>query len=592
MRTAFTSIGRVVPLTILLVSLPLSATAQDLVPAGSINAASGGAKQIVITQNDPAIRRHAEAMHQRFFKNAELLDDQQAIGRSLAGADLIVFGTPEHAWLVRLRERLPFRYEDGSVVLEGRRFTGTHLRVICAIRHPDDAQRRALLYTAAHAEDIAGINGVFHGPTEWVIADGARTLAAGSFVGGPLSKEDLLGDLEELAAKIKRVHPATIEAMPVELQASLDEARRALTAPMRRDQFWLVLSRAMPALHDAHSWVQPLPSAQTLNLPFVWIDDGMIVRADAGPLRKGDKMVRLGTQTEIQLLKLLRGVVPAENDHWVRYRGESLLRDLDFLRTTKLTAEAPVAVTVERDGKEIELRVSLAPPDPTPSSKPWVRFEIDEKNALGVFILDQCINNELYQKTLRQFFDTVREKQIPRIAVDVRSNSGGDSTVVNEFLRYIDVPSYKTPGSVIRWSEEARALQTGLGKDAVGVTRRAPQEVPNRRVGDPFRGQLFVLTSKATFSSGNWFAVLVQDNQLGKILGEPTGNAPSCYGDILWFRLPHSGLSFTLSFKKWQRPDPARDPANCITPDQIIPTTRRDTIEDNDPVLAYLRKGR
>jgi len=592
MRTAFASIGRVVPRAILFVSLPLSAAAQDLVPAGSINAASGGPKRIVITQDDPAIRRHAEAMHQRFFKNAEFIDDKQAIGRPLAGADLIVYGTPEHAWLFRLRDRLPFRYEDGSVVLEGRRFTGTHLRVICAIRHPDDAQRRALLYTAARAEDIAGINAIFHGPTEWVIADGPRILAAGSFVGGPLSKEQLLGDLEELAAKIKRVHPATIEAMPAELQASLDKARRALTGPMRRDEFWLVLSRAVHALHDAHSCIQPLLSAQTLHLPFVWIDDGMIVRADAGPLRKGDKIVRLGTQTEIQLLKWLREVVPAENDHWVRYRGESLLRDLDFLRTTKLAAGAPVAVTVERDGKEMELRVSSAQPNPVPGSRPWVRFEIDEENALGVFILDQCINNELYQKTLRHFFDTVREKRITRIAVDVRGNGGGDSTVVNEFLRYVDVPSYKMPGSVIRWSEEARALQTGLGKDAFAVTRRAPQEVPNRRVGDPFRGQLFVLTSKATFSSGNWFALLVQDNQLGKVLGEPTGNAPSCYGDILRFRLTHSGLSFTLSFKKWQRPDPTRDPADCVTPDQIIPMTRRDVIEDHDPVLAHLRKGR
>src|SRR5262249_39003413 len=158
------------------------------------------------------------------------------------------------------------------------------------------------------------------------------------------------------------------------------------------------------ALHDAHSGIQTLHSGQTLHLPFVWINEGMIVRADAGPLRKGDRIVRLGTQTETQLLKLLREVVPAENDHWVRYRGESLLRDLDFLRTTKIAAKAPVAVTVERDGKEMELSVSLAEPNPARGSGPWVRFEIDENNDLGVFILDQCINNELYQQTLRRFF--------------------------------------------------------------------------------------------------------------------------------------------------------------------------------------------
>ena len=92
------------------------------------------------------------------------------------------------------------------------------------------------------------------------------------------------------------------------------------------------------------------------------------------------------------------------------------------------------------------------------------------------------------------------------------------------------------------------------------LTRRALGETPNRRVGDPFRGQLFVLTSKATFSSGNWFGVIVRDNQLGKIVGEPTGNAPSSFGDVLSFTLPRSGLGFTLSYKQWIRPDPSRDP--------------------------------
>lgn len=594
MRKTLSCIVSMGTIAVLAACLAQPAAAQDLVPAGIINGASSGPKQVVITQDEPAIRQYAEAIQQRFFKKAELIDDKEALKRTFAGATLIVYGTPEHAWLARLRERLPFRYEEGSVVLEGRRFTGKQLRVICAIRNPDDLQRRAVLYTAARADDLPDINGVFHGPTEWLVADGTRTLAAGGFIGGPLSKEQLNADLNELAAKIKNVHPAAIDAMPDELLTSFAEARRALTAPMRRDQFWLVLSRAMQPLHDAHSAPHSPLSGQIIQLPFVWLSEGMTVRADAGPLRKGDRIMKLGTQTEAQLLTLLRRIVPAENDHWVRRQGESLLRDLSFLRLMKIADRSPVPVTVEREGKEMELSLALA--DPTPGrgrgSPPFVRFAIDEKNGLGIFTIDQCINDEFYQKTLRSFFDAVHEKKIPHIAVDVRGNGGGNSNVIDEFLRYVDVAAYKKPGGVIRWSDEAKAKQKGVGLSASGVMRYQPGEVKNARVGDPFRGQLFVLTSKSTFSSGNWFALWVQDNKLGKIIGEPTGNSPSSYGDILTFSLPNSGLSYTLSYKKWQRPDPARDPADCITPDQIILVTRRDIIEGRDPVLEHLRKMR
>src|SRR5262249_46575349 len=112
------------------------------------------------------------------------------------------------------------------------------------------------------------------------------------------------------------------------------------------------------------------------------------------------------------------------------------------------------------------------------------------------------------------------------------------------------------------------------------------------RRDDPpsFKGELFVLTSARTFSSGSWFAVVVQDNKLGRVVGEPTGNAPSSYGEILSFTLPNSALSFTLSQKRWIRPDPARAPAPALEP--ALPAARTpESVRDGvDPVLELLRR--
>jgi C-terminal processing protease CtpA/Prc len=98
-----------------------------------------------------------------------------------------------------------------------------------------------------------------------------------------------------------------------------------------------------------------------------------------------------------------------------------------------------------------------------------------------------------------------------------------------------------------------------------------------------------VLTGPATFSSGDWFAVVVHDNRLGTIVGEPTGNAPSSYGDVLSFSLPRSGLAYSLSFKRWVRPDPALDPATCLEPDALVPRTPESIASDSDTVLDWLR---
>jgi C-terminal processing protease CtpA/Prc len=225
-------------------------------------------------------------------------------------------------------------------------------------------------------------------------------------------------------------------------------------------------------------------------------------------------------------------------------------------------------------------------------SAPWVRFEIHKKQNLGVFVLDECTNNELYRDTLHRFFAEVREAKITRIAVDVRRNGGGDSSVLREFLQHLDVESYTHFGSLTRWSPEARAQVGGLARFAWGTRRIGQRRVQNSRVEKPFCGDVFIVTSKATFSSANWFAVIVQDNKIGKVLGEPTGNAPTSFGDQLRFELTHSGLSYRLSFKLWIRPDPKRDPADTLAPDCVIPTTARDLVDGRDAVLDFLRNVR
>jgi hypothetical protein len=89
----------------------------------------------------------------------------------------------------------------------------------------------------------------------------------------------------------------------------------------------------------------------------------------------------------------------------------------------------------------------------------------------------------------------------------------------------------------------------------------------------PEAGSKAILTGRGTFSSAMWFAVLLRDNSLCRVLWQPPGNKPSAYGDILLFQMPKSRLVFTLTYKQFTRPDACRYDESELMPDYTTALT-------------------
>jgi len=107
-------------------------------------------------------------------------------------------------------------------------------------------------------------------------------------------------------------------------------------------------------------------------------------------------------------------------------------------------------------------------------------------------------------------------------------------------------------------------------------------------VENPFTENVFVLIGNQTFSAGNWIAVVFCNNDLGTVIGEPTGNAPSSFGDMISFQLPNTRFILGVSYKYFTRPDPSNDPQASLYPHLSINRTRDDLINDSDPVVGYI----
>jgi hypothetical protein len=107
-------------------------------------------------------------------------------------------------------------------------------------------------------------------------------------------------------------------------------------------------------------------------------------------------------------------------------------------------------------------------------------------------------------------------------------------------------------------------------------------------VENPFTGSAFILTGNQTFSAGNWIAVVFYDNDLGTVIGEPTGNAPSSFDDMVTLQLLNTTFILCVSYKYFTRPGPSNNPQDSLYPYVLINRTRHDLINDSGPVIEYI----
>lgn len=150
----------------------------------------------------------------------------------------------------------------------------------------------------------------------------------------------------------------------------------------------------------------------------------------------------------------------------------------------------------------------------------------------------------------KKMFDDIEKNDIDRIIVDLRSNSGGNSEVLNPF-----------------------------------TSRLKGYIAENPKV------KVYILVGRGTFSSGMFAIYRVKEAAPEAIsVGEPTGGALDCYGDIKSFNLPNSGIPVNYSTKYFEFSKSFRyknGGVGTFLPDIIKQPTIEDYKNGTDVALDY-----
>ena len=150
--------------------------------AGTINGALTGKTIYVVStaERDPVAQQkiadYVKTLRDRFFKNAEILTDEQALARDLSSYSVLAYGTlTGNKWLAKYRDSIPAMAALAAVPDAG------PLRLIAVLANPQNPKLGAVAYTATEASAVAGINALFAGPTAYVIGKGTEVLKSGDY---------------------------------------------------------------------------------------------------------------------------------------------------------------------------------------------------------------------------------------------------------------------------------------------------------------------------------------------------------------------------------------------------------------------------
>ncbi len=383
-------------------------------------------------------------------------------------------------------------------------------------------------------------------------------------------------DLHLLAAELPVRHPAPfLKITRAEWDSAVARLDRRLP-DLNRDQILVELFRLVAALGDAHTGIEPTPSLGLRYYPveLYSFEDGLFVRrADSIHARSvGARVLQIGRVRADEALTAVGAIIPHENAWWVRAWAPFWLMVPEMVHGLGIASNPErLPLVVERGGQLDTLvltptgRLGDAHGSAPIGEAGWVIMRrtpapLWEQHASQLFWWTYLpANRSLYvclravvpvpgRATNRVQWDSIfalADSTAPaRLVLDVRENQGG-----NGFLNRYPIQQ---------------------------ILRRPALDRPDR---------LFMIIGRRTFSAGQQFVNLFEAWTHGTLVGEPTGQQPSQYGDHKPLELPHSHVIVNISTMFHQAPNEF-DRRSFVPPAIYTPLAADDYARGVDPALA------
>ncbi|NNJ88131.1 MAG: tetratricopeptide repeat protein [Eudoraea sp.] len=242
-----------------------------------------------------------------------------------------------------------------------------------------------------------------------------------------------------------------------------------------------------------------------------------------------------------EALKLMRPVIPAENEQFVKAYGIHYLTFPEFLHAQGImkTMKKSVDLTLEKEGKQFQQKIEAVPFERFPrqygmvvpgedwlesrdlSATPLYLKDLEKiyyyeylKDQKTVYVRQSQIQDDSIQpipEFYAEVFNFIDNNDVEKLILDVRLNGGGNN--------------YKN-----------KAVVTGV--------------IANKKINKP--GKFIVIIGRRTFSACQNLVNELHTYTNAIFIGEPTSENINFYGDNTPLTLPNTQMKALLSFAWWQ----------------------------------------
>ncbi|MCB9422879.1 MAG: hypothetical protein H6667_23975 [Ardenticatenaceae bacterium] len=399
-----------------------------------------------------------------------------------------------------------------------------------------------------------------------------------------LSPEDMRYDLDELFHRLETTHPNPYAKRPKD-EVDLERARinDELARPLTMIDFFKKVAPLIFSLGDTHTQVD-LPDA-TLDeiiknerfFPFTVQIEGE--HAYIIDNYSGDVDIALGTEllavNDIPITTMWDEAKGYSDRYFSPLHFFLLFGSLPEYRVTLLPkANTPVTQIVPGvTASEVMQQVvtEYQPEEP-------VTYTTVLGEPIGVLTINTFSTG--LGPALKSAFTQIQADGVQHLIIDVRTNGGGYYAQVQSIMDYLANNLYRSC---------AQSIQAPFRGYGSGEPREMECEVIQPfAVAERYQGKIYLLIGPDTFSASITLATILQDYDMGLLIGEETTDSASYCADVPleMSSLPRTGLRYRISRTCYVRPSGVLDD-QPVVPDIIVKTAVIDQIAGNDPVLTY-----
>jgi hypothetical protein len=369
------------------------------------------------------------------------------------------------------------------------------------------------------------------------------------------SQKELLADFNVLKETICKHNPLAF-ADRAEVTAMFETAEKYVVDGMTEEEFYKLVNPLVVATKCGHTNLSVSKALieyrrnRAMFFPVsVRIQDGKIVAGDSNQkfgIQAGDILLNINGNSSGEIITCMNKNISHDGDNVAAaqyiagnhfgYEYYEFVEKPEKFEISLLNADGEqYTVTVDGEYQDKQNTAAWQLHIEEYAGVEYYNYDIVGKNAT-LTVRAFFEGNEKFNSFLDRFFEKAKNEDIEKLTIDVRGNFGGSPQMSIELLSYLvdkETP-YFTEDTKLPMLYKIRGLNKKI--------------LPKK---NSFVGSKTLIIDSGCFSTCGHFAAVFKANDLGYVLGEPTGGGAVCTDGATDIVLRNTGIRLHCSQKMY-----------------------------------------